>query len=147
MKTTFDEIKNLKHQSIVLVDDYSVCDGLHANNTDARALSVGLSQWDSKEISAKVLRKPGNVWSRQSEELPLHRCFDLCNLIILAFLKSKGIDFGGELEFNTIQIKTIDIKQIEEFYEQNKHYLLPKMTILKDLLETWIALNSNSGHI
>jgi len=39
--------------------------------TDCQHLSIGWSQWDDKEISAKVFRHGEQKWSRQSEEIPL----------------------------------------------------------------------------
>lgn len=33
------------------------------------------------DLSAKVWRYTGEKWSRQSEELPIHRVFDLASLL------------------------------------------------------------------
>ena len=46
--------------------------------------NVGLAQWNDRgrvDIAAKVWRYTGEKWSRQSEELPLHRVIDLAILI------------------------------------------------------------------
>lgn len=72
---------HLSHQPILAVDDYDKIDGPYAHNTDAMALSLGLSQFDGNTISAKVFRNVSGRWSRQSEELPLHRVLDLAILI------------------------------------------------------------------
>ncbi|MDD2454676.1 MAG: DUF6530 family protein, partial [Synergistaceae bacterium] len=51
---------------------------------EAKGLSLGLAQWNDRgkvEISAKVWRYTGEKWSRQSEELPLHRVLDLAILV------------------------------------------------------------------
>ena len=59
-------------------------DGRAAYQSDAQGLSVGLAQWNDRgrvDISAKVWRHTGEKWSRQSEELPLHRVLDLAILI------------------------------------------------------------------
>lgn len=53
--------------------------------TDAQGLSLGLAQWNDRgtvDISAKVWRHTGQKWSRQSEELPLHRVLDLAILVV-----------------------------------------------------------------
>ncbi len=75
----------LKHKPVVVVNDYAALDGRHAGNTDTRGLSIGLAQWSDRrnyrELSAKVWRYTGEKWSRQSEELPLHRVLDLAILI------------------------------------------------------------------
>ena len=66
----------LKHKPVIAVENYENVDGRYAYNTDAKGLSLGLAQWNDRgkvDISAKVWRYTGEKWSRQSEELPLHR--------------------------------------------------------------------------
>ena len=75
---------NLKHKPVVVAEDYENIDGRYAYNSDAKGLSLGLAQWNDRgkvDISAKVWRYTGEKWSRQSEELPLHRVLDLAILI------------------------------------------------------------------
>ncbi|NMM54567.1 DUF6530 family protein [Paenibacillus aquistagni] len=75
---------NLKHKPVVVSGNYEQVDGRKARNTDAKGLSLGLAQWNDRgkvDISAKVWRFTGEKWSRQSEELPLHRVLDLSILI------------------------------------------------------------------
>jgi hypothetical protein len=74
----------LKHKPVIVVDNYEQVDGRNAYDSDAKGLSLGLAQWNDRgkvEISAKVWRYTGEKWSRQSEELPLHRVLDLALLI------------------------------------------------------------------
>jgi len=74
----------LKHKPVITVEDYENIDGRTAYKTDAQGLSLGLAQWNDRgkvDISAKVWRYTGEKWSRQSEELPLHRVMDLAILI------------------------------------------------------------------
>jgi hypothetical protein len=74
----------LKHKPVILSEDYEQVDGRFAGHSDAKGLSLGLAQWNDRgqvDISAKVWRHTGEKWSRQSEELPLHRVIDLCLLI------------------------------------------------------------------
>ncbi len=75
---------SLKHKPVVMVANYENVDGRYAYKSDAKGLSLGLAQWNDRgkvEISAKVWRHTGGKWSRQSEELPLHRVLDLAILI------------------------------------------------------------------
>ncbi|WNQ09007.1 DUF6530 family protein [Paenibacillus aurantius] len=77
----------LKHKPVIVSDNYEKVDGRLANHTDAKGLSLGLAQWNDRgklDISAKVWRYTGEKWSRQSEELPLHRVLDLSILICRA---------------------------------------------------------------
>jgi len=74
---------NLKHKPVIVAEDYAGIDGRYAYDTDAQGLSLGLAQWNDRgrvDISAKVWRYTGEKWSRQSEELPLHRVLDLAIL-------------------------------------------------------------------
>ena len=83
---------NLKHKPVIVSDNYENVDGRYAYNTDAKGLSLGLAQWNDRgkvDISAKVWRYTGEKWSRQSEELPLHRVLDLAILVCRAKLHFK----------------------------------------------------------
>ena len=78
---------NLKHKPVIVVKNYEQVDGRQAYDSDTKGLSLGLAQWNDRgkvEISAKVWRYSGEKWSRQSEELPLHRVLDLAILICKA---------------------------------------------------------------
>ena len=71
----------LKHRPVVLLP-YAEHDGDYAGDTDCKWISIGFAQWDQQTtLSVKTLRHTGERWSRQSEELPLHRCLDAALLI------------------------------------------------------------------
>ena len=77
----------LKHKPVIVADNYQNIDGRLAYNSDAKGLSLGLAQWNDRgniDISAKIWRHTGDKWSRQSEEMPLHRAIDLVILICRA---------------------------------------------------------------
>ncbi len=79
----------LNHKPVIVAEDYENIDGRYAYHTDAQGLSLGLAQWNDRgkvDIAAKVWRHTGEKWSRQSEELPLHRVIDLAILIARAKL-------------------------------------------------------------
>lgn len=74
----------LKHKPVIVSENYENIDGKSAYKSDAKGLSLGLAQWNDRgnvDISAKVWRHTGEKWSRQSEELPMHRAIDLAILI------------------------------------------------------------------
>ena len=82
----------LKHKPVIVSENYENVDGRNAYNSDAKGLSLGLAQWNDRgkvDISAKVWRYTGEKWSRQSEELPLHRVLDLAILVLRALLHFK----------------------------------------------------------
>lgn len=75
---------HLKHKPVIVAENYAHIDGRTAYQTDTQGLSLGLAQWNDRgkvDISAKVWRHTGGKWSRQSEELPLHRVLDLAILV------------------------------------------------------------------
>jgi len=77
----------LKHKPVITCENYGNIDGRDAYDSDTKGLSLGLAQWNDRgkiDISAKVWRYTGEKWSRQSEELPLHRVLDLAILITRA---------------------------------------------------------------
>ena len=77
----------LKHKPVIVSENYENIDGRYAYDSDAKGLSLGLAQWNDRgkvDISAKVWRYTGEKWSRQSEELPMHRVIDLAILICRA---------------------------------------------------------------
>lgn len=79
----------LKHKPVIVSENYDNVDGRYANQSDAKGLSLGLAQWNDRgkvDISAKVWRYTGEKWSRQSEELPLHRVLDLAILVSRSML-------------------------------------------------------------
>lgn len=78
---------SLKHKPVIVCEDYENIDGRSAYHTDAKGLTLGLAQWNDRgkvDISAKVWRYTGEKWSRQSEEMPLHRVLDLAILVCRA---------------------------------------------------------------
>jgi len=78
---------SLKHKPVIVSENYENVDGRTAYHSDAKGLSLGLAQWNDRgkvDISAKVWRYTGEKWSRQSEELPLHRVLDLAILVCRA---------------------------------------------------------------
>ncbi|MBC8019908.1 MAG: hypothetical protein H7X78_01700 [Methyloceanibacter sp.] len=64
---------------------YNAHDPRQPGDSDVQFLTVGWSQWDRDEPSAKIVRHTGNRWSRQSEEIPLARLVDLMILLGLVF--------------------------------------------------------------
>ncbi len=79
--------RDLKHKPVIAVENYEDIDGYEAGNSPAKGLSVGLAQWNDRgkvDVSAKIWRFTGAKWSRQSEEMPLHRVLDLAILICRA---------------------------------------------------------------
>jgi len=91
---------HIGHTPVFLVP-YFEHDPYSAGDTDAQFISVGWSQWDDEQPSAKVVRyAESGRWSRQSEELPLGRIVDLTILTALAY--------GRGAAFTTLEAGTLE---------------------------------------
>lgn len=125
--------KHLSHQPIISVNDYDKIDALYANHTDVRALSIGNAQYDEDQISLKIWRHTGAKWSRQSEELPIHRNLDLSIL----FLAALSADVTAHYSKSNLQEKidrSSGVQEIKNYYEENKQFIEPRLKELKQLL-------------
>ncbi|OHD11807.1 MAG: hypothetical protein A2086_03035 [Spirochaetes bacterium GWD1_27_9] len=150
---------DLKHKPVIVSDNYDVVDGRYANSSDAKGLSLGLAQWNERgkvEISAKIWRHTGEKWSRQSEEMPLHRVLDLAILICKTKLYFSNLYHTDKKDFpNYPQIDRIglqgnamnvavceanehieeDIKLFDSCLHQDDEILSERLKILSDLLK------------
>jgi hypothetical protein len=126
--------KNLQHKPIIAVDNYDKKDGHYAPKTDARALSIGEAQYGKNEISAKVLRHTGKNWSRQSEELPIHRTLDLAVLIVASMLPqgNNQKSISQRLEEEIVAPEKYQI--LQQYYDTHDAFLKPRLQELKNLL-------------
>lgn len=98
---------SLKHKPVIVVENYKNVDGKYIDdpNSNAEGLSLGLAQWMDRgkiDISAKVWRYTNHKWSRQSEEIPLHRVLDMAILICSAyeFVKEKSYRYPEKYDPN-----------------------------------------------
>ena len=110
---------HLKHQPIIGINNYDKVDGKYASDTDAMALTLGNAQWDHNDLSAKVWRKEPTKWSRQSEELPLHRVIDLATLIVSVLTEG---DTDGEMKYpegNAKKVSVYGTKGDDKIYVAN----------------------------
>lgn len=129
---------HLQHKPIIGVDDYDKVDGKYAGNSDAKALSIGYAQYNHDEISAKIWRHTGEKWSRQSEELPLHRVLDLASLIVSLYYKNPLENHASHLkpriqpnyDYNYVD----NMKELRKYLAENEKTLKPRLKALKDLL-------------
>jgi hypothetical protein len=119
------------------VNDYDKIDAQYRKKTDIKALSIGTAQYDKEEISLKVWRHTGTKWSRQSEELPIHRSIDL-NILLLGALIT-NIDSGypktnlrEEVDDDT------QFNRIMDYYKSHEGFLRPRLEELRDKLNEFL---------
>ena len=136
---------HLSHKPIVSVDDYDKIDGMYAGKSDAKALSIGLAQYDENSVAAKIFRHTGAKWSRQSEELPLHRVLDLAILIvslyyplnnapmspIIAGYPNNNVEKPASHLQPTVQN---DLQALYDYLSEDDDFLRPRLRELRNLL-------------
>ena len=125
--------KHLSHHPIISVTDYDKIDAFYANNTDAKALSIGRAQYDRNQISLKVWRHTNTKWSRQSEELPIHRNLDL-SILFLAALSTDILVHNPKSFLREKIDKPSEVQDIKDYYKNNKKFIEPRLKELKRLL-------------
>lgn len=129
---------HLKHKPIIVVNDYEKIDSIYANNSDVRALSIGEAQYDNKQISLKVWRHTGKKWSRQNEEIPIHRNIDLTILLIGSLLT----DISSKYPTTSLREEIINetkVIDIQNYFKQNENSLKPRLEELKSVLDKFLS--------
>lgn len=84
--------EHLSHKPVYAMS-YINFDGIYIGKTDVRYISVGLSTWNPADASIKVFRYVNNRWTRQAEELPLHRIIDMTLFLALTIGASSERSF------------------------------------------------------
>lgn len=155
--------EGLQHTPIVCLSNYDQIDGRYSGpDDDVKFLSIGLAQWDetskAQPISCKALRHTGKQWSPQSEEVPIHRCLDMCSFIAEVFSTIMSNDprtalknLSGERFEDDSAIEVPEwtedngyyINAILKYISSDKNYLLPKAEHLQKVLPKFIDLLKN----
>ncbi|WP_345122619.1 DUF6530 family protein [Hymenobacter antarcticus] len=127
---------HLQHQPIVAVDDYHLNDAVYpAQTTDARALSIGRAQFDPHDFTAKVFRETATGrWSRQSEEVPLHRVLDLAILLATVVKRQTTGQASLSPRLKEYVINPSDYPDLVNFIQNNWGEFGPRLQELKALL-------------
>lgn len=129
--------RHLKHKPIVSVNDYDKIDAQYRKKTDIKALSIGTAQYDTDEISLKVWRHTGIKWSRQSEELPLHRSIDL-NILLLGALMTDIHSGYPKTNLREEVDNENQFEKIMEYYKSHEAFLRPRLEELRDKLNEFL---------
>jgi Family of unknown function (DUF6530) len=136
---------NLDHKPVYAMP-YQHFDGIYITHGDARYLSVGLAQWRNNDLSLKIMRHTGEKWSRQAEELPLHRVLDAAIFLSKVLLDNETDRI--EIERRSFENQDAAIQIIKESLnkEENEifdNYLNNNMVLLKRRLNSlYYALDS-----
>ena len=138
--------QHLQHKPVYAVP-YQEFDGPFIGATDMRYISVGISQYDENDVSIKTMRHVDGRWTRQAEELPLHRAVDL--MIFLAKIvfdrnpqSGNVIIPAGLFEGQTEEIiisrenRSIEEHQIFDRLVENNPDLISRFIALRELLNS-----------
>lgn len=140
---TFNQVPqlpdHLEHKPVFALP-YEGMDGRSAGQTDTKYISLGLAQWDRKEVSIKTMRHTGDRWSRQSEELPLNRVIDMTLFLAKAvFDETSGSTTlpSGTMQNQGLTNLTVEIEPVSatEFSQYHAAIALEK-PILQERLDS-----------
>ena len=114
----------------VLTADYAELDA-KSGYGDAYFIDIGQSTWSKEDFSAKVWRwaENGKRWSRQGEELPISRVFDLAILVAAAVT-------GRASALQEFWQNEIQAAALSNYLAENVQILGPKMDELRRILLT-----------
>lgn len=129
--------KDLSHKPIMSVNDYDKIDAQYRKDSDVRALSIGNAQYDKNEISLKVWRHSGGKWSRQSEELPIHRSLDL-NILLLGALMTDITSGYPKTNLREEIDRENDVESIKDYYNSHESFLKPRLEELREKLNEFL---------
>jgi len=141
-KAKVDLPTSLAHKPIFAIP-YLQFDGMYADNSDCQYLSIGLAQWDNESVSMKTMRFSNGKWSRQSEELPLHRVIDSTSFLAKVLFDNN--DNIVEIERKTfinqnsaIQVESENINKdkFDKFLTHNDDLLKERFNSLYNILDT-----------
>ena len=132
---------NLKHQPIVEVANYNEIDAQYAPESDAVALSIGKAQYNQNDISLKVWRYTENGYSRQSEELPLHRCLDLSILLVGSLLYNPKSN-RSVTSLRETEVENQSVQDIKRYYNNNISFLEPRLKELRENINEFLQSNN-----
>ena len=129
--------KNLSHKPIISVNNYDKIDAEYTNDTNAKAISIGRAQFDNSTLSLKVWRHTGESWSRQSEELPLHRNLDL-SILLVSSLLPRNNNYSNSVLREEIENEA-DLNFLKLFLLKNEENLKPRLKELHRLIGEYLA--------
>nr|CAA6827754.1 MAG: Unknown protein [uncultured Thiotrichaceae bacterium] len=100
--------QHLGHKPVYALP-YEHFDGIY---TDIKFISVGIAQYNNEEVSIKTMRHTGRKWTRQAEELPIHRSIDMTLFLAKAIFGST--DGSVDIPKNTFKSQDSELTVTQE---------------------------------
>lgn len=142
--------QHLAHKPVYALP-YQAFDGIYDSSTDMRFISVGIAQYWEEDVSIKTMRyvkdeKRGTAkWTRQAEELPLHRVLDMAIFLSKVLFDVKddrvSIQKGTFLNQEESDIfiekerrEKWELENYNKFLDRNSDLLKARLNTLMDVL-------------
>jgi hypothetical protein len=105
------------------------------DSEDAKYLSVGRAQYDQQCASVKVFRHSGERWSRQSEEIPIHRLGYLAQMFLstVRLLQSDQLPKQTSLHEEIVCPEELDFLRLE--FHRNRDEIIDSIKEIKLILD------------
>lgn len=134
---------HLDHKPVFALP-YQAFDGLYSAKTDMRYISVGLAQYDQDHVSIKTMRHTGAKWTRQAEELPLHRPIDMTMFLakVLFDAENGSVNIpqgtltrqGSDLSISQEQRSFGELASYKNFLAEHNEDLKARFNVLREVL-------------
>ena len=134
--------QHLDHKPVFALP-YEALDGPYAGKTDVQFISLGIAQYDPDEASIKTMRYTGTKWTRQAEELPLHRPIDMTLFLAKAVFDSEGDVVGVPAGTFQNQTSSINVTKEQRNFGENASFdaaLIKVKPGLKERLNTLLRV-------
>ena len=136
--------QHLAHKPIYALP-YQHFDGIYDADTDVRYISIGIAQYDNDSISIKTMRYTGDKWTRQAEELPLHRVIDMTLFLAKVLFDDQNgtvnipndtfVNQGSDITVRKESVSYGELATYKEFLRENEQLLKDRFNTLRNVLD------------
>lgn len=107
----------------------------NADYEDTQYISIGRAQYNNNAVSVKMLRYSGKRWSRQSEEIPIHRMAYMMQMFLTGIVHTQlkeGRTFQSSAHEEVVTPEDMDFLKTE--LNANRKEIIEGLQAVKDLL-------------
>lgn len=126
----------LQHKPVIACS-YSELTG--NNEEDAKFISIGRAQYNNKCASVKIFRysEDGGRWSRQSEEVPIHRLAYMMQIFLASIIhtQQKGKDSYQSSAHEEI-VSPVDMDFLQNEINANSEEIINGLAVVHDMLHS-----------
>ena len=108
--------------------------GFGDDTEDAKYLSVGRAQYDQQSASVKVLRHSGIRWSRQSEEVPIHRLGYMMQMLLSTIRLVQAEKTSPQTSLHEEIICPDELEFLKSEFHKNRDEIVHSIKEIKELV-------------